>query len=447
MVQYSHAQILTDRGKLKTVDRDKKPFIIFERSAKRSAKKKIRKRDVKTRYSNRRGRIKKSDYKPIFSTPLFGNRIKRVAPRFTRRGRIKKSRIDVLGSPAGKGRVTLKESPRYSDNYKRGRKPIVSPRYSNRKGKSVVNAKNPRYTAARKRKKYAKMDIRYTSTAKKIKPLELAEAPRISAVKKRLRKTAVSPRYTDKSHKKIGLGEAPRISDRYKRGKKTIVSPRFSDNGNFKVGRKDEPLYSEVPKAGKKPKVSPRYSKSGSRNYRIVFKNGLNIFDYIMAIPGGIILAVRPYDVSFADYRGWLKRKDFDKHKPANSDYRGKGKRDIRLVRNYKNKRRAKNLMAYDGDYKRKTAFFEKMSDRKNSRKFSDLMVPSGYNKRKKQMHPSAVNLTIKRIPSKTGKKVVEKLSKFRTKVDGNKTQPPNVRGKRRKKLKFDKKEKGLWYE
>lgn len=462
MNQQSYAQILKDRGKLKTVKSDGGGFILFRSKIKTESprNKNPKKQAVRARYSRRNGKVKKSNVRPGFSAPLFGGRIKSASPRFSnkrfiagnRNVRTKftpaKKRVKRTGgygqTSKRKGAIELAESPRYSAKPRKLKKYGTSPRYSPSKGGAIELAESPRYSAKPKRRKKYGVSPRFSPA--RGGAIALAEAPRYSNKPKRKKKSDVSPRYSTTRGKSIELAEAPRYSAQVKRKKKAVVEPRYSSKKSEGVIEPYPIRYTEVNKKRKKAQVSPLYSDQSKRNYKIVYKPGFNVFDYLLAIPGGIILAVRPHDESIAQYKGMLKKRDVDRRSTANSDFQGNQKRNIKIVRNFKNKRRAKNLQAYNGNFKKKTAFFQKIANEKRSNRYSDIVVPSGYNKRKKSMHPSAVNLTVKRVSTKTGKEIVKKTSRFWTKVDGNKNQPRNVRG-RTKKLKFDKKEKGLWYE
>jgi len=429
MSQEGYAQILTDRGKLKTVKSDGVGFALFARKIKTESakKKKTRKRTVRARYSSNKGRVRKRNVNPGFSSPLFGGRVKGTSPRFS------KKRFVASNPNAG---------TRFTPKKKRVRK--SGPGAQPSEGRAVVQlAGGPRYSAKSKRNRKYAVSPRFSTGSKGA--IQLAESPRYSNKPKRKKKFAVQPRFTQGGKGVVKLAESPRYSTNKRQKKKLVVSPRYS-TGKDGVIAPYPVRYSEVSKDNKKVKVSPRYSNTSNRNVKIIYKPGFNVFDYLLAIPGGVILAVRPHNEDLALFKGWLKKKDVDKRETGNSKFQGHAKTNIKIIKNYKNKRRAKSLLTYSGDYRRKTAFFEKIYKKKRSNAYSDIVVPSGYNKRRKNMHPSAVNLTVKRASSKTGKSAIKKISEFWSKVDGNKTQPPSVRG-RSKKLKFDKKEKGLWYE
>ena len=461
MSQQSYGQILKDRGKLKTI-KSGGGFILFERKVKTESprNKNPKKQNVHARFSKQSGKIKKSNVKPGFSVPLFGGRIKSASPRFSKKRFVPGNRnVSTRFTPAKKSvkrsggygytskrreALELAESPRYSAKPRKLKKYGVSPRYSTSKGGAIELAEAPRYSAKPNRRKKFGVSPRYSPA--RGEAIELAEAPRFSAKPNRKKKFGVSPRYSPVRGEAIELAEAPRYSAKRKRKKKAVVEPRYSSKKSEGVIEPYPIRYSEVDKRRKKTKVSPLYSDQSKRNYKIIYKPGFTVFDYLLAIPGGVILAVRPHDESIAQFKGWLNKKDVDRKSTSNSDFQGNQKRNIRIVKNFRDKRRAKNLQAYNGNFKKKTAFFEKMASKKRSNLYSDIVVPSGYNKRRKLMHPSAVNLTVKRSSTKTGKEIVKRTSRFWTKIDGNKNQPRNVRG-RTKKLKFDKKEKGLWYE
>ncbi len=431
MSQQTYAQILKDRGKLKTVKSDGGGFILFGRKIKTESpsKKNKKKQKVKARFSSNTGRTKRNNVRPVFSTPLFGSRIKSVSPRFSKKRFV-----------GGNSNVAPRYTPKKGRVKVKGGKGWNSPK----RPAPVVLANNPKYSA--KPKKQRKYGVSPRFSPARTKPLVLKNSPRYSAKPKKKKALGFSPLYSEHRGKVIKLAETPRYSAGPGKRKKAVISPLYSNAKKESVIEPYPVRYSVVGKKGKKAKVSPLFSDQTKRNYKIIYKPGFNVFDYLLAIPGGIILAVRPHDEAIAQFKGWLKKKDVDRKSTSNSNFQGNDKRNIKIVKNFNNKRRAKNLQTYNGDFKRKTAFFEKMADKKRSNRYSDIVVPSGYNKRRKSMHPSAVNLTMKKATTKTGKEIIKKASKFWTKVDGNKNQPPNVRG-RTKKLKFDKKEKGLWYE
>ena len=276
-------------------------------------------------------------------------------------------------------------------------------------------------------------------------PIELASAPRYSAKPGRVKKYGVSPRYSAARREPVELNERPRYTAKPKRGKKLVVAPRYSEPRGGVVAPYAV-RYSEVAKRGKKAKVSPRYSQPGKKNYKIITKPGFSVFEYLLAIPGGVILAVRPHNEQLAQYRGELKKRDVDRHQTKHRKYVGGARRELKIVRDYRKKRMARSLMTYNGGYKKRTAFFEKLYNKKKSRLYSDVIVPSGYNKHRRNAQLSSVSPKMAKVKTKTGTTVDKKIGRLRSKIDGNKNQPPSVRGRRRK-LKFDKKEKGLWYE
>ena len=378
----SHAQILKDRGKLKTVKSEGRSFLLFARK-------------IKTE-SPRKKTVKKRGGRSSASAPLFGSRIKAVSPRYSKRR-------FIAGRPSAGPRTTPGKKP--------VKKNIANPRTSNTRGGPIRLAAGPRYT------------------------------PKPKAGKK----SVVTPRFSEGRGSPVRLSDSPRYTARPKRSKKLVIAPRYTEPRSGVVAPYAV-RYSEVAKRGKKPKVSPRFSQPGKKNQKIITKPGFSVFDYLLAIPAGVILAVRPHNEQLAEYKGDLKRRDVDRHQNKSRKYTGGARREIKIVRNYRAKRMAKSLMTYNGGYKRRTAFFEKLHNKKRSRLYSDVVVPSGYNKHRKNAQLGSVSPKMVKVKTKTGKEVDKKAGRLRSKLDGNKNQPPSVRRKSRK-LKFDKKEKGLWYE
>ena len=334
---------------------------------------------------------------PGASAPLFGARIKAVSPKFSKR------RFVASNPTVGKRATPAKRAVRL-------RKP--KPRLTPKRGGAIALAGGPRYS------------------------------PKPSGIGK---KSRVSPRYSPPRAGALALSQQPLYSAKPRRKKKSVVTPRYTEPKKGVFAPYDV-RYTEVAKKGRKAKVSPLYSKASKRNYKVIKKPGFTLLDYLVAIPGSVILAVRPHNEQLAEYVGNLKRRDITQHNTKFRKFQGHARREMKIVRNFRAKRRAKSLVAYSGDFKRRTAFFEKLSSKRRSRQFSDVVVPSGYNKHRKDGQLSKVNPKMKKIDTRTGKEVDKKVGKLRSKLDGNKNQPPSVRG-RSKKLKFDKKEKGLWYE
>ncbi|MEL7222669.1 MAG: hypothetical protein AAGJ93_15215 [Bacteroidota bacterium] len=412
--QTSYAQILKDRGKLKTVRSEGRGFVLFARK-------------IKTQ-SPKKKKTKKRSVSPGSSAPLFGSRIKSVSPRYSRRR-------FVAGNPNA--------GTRYTPAKKRVKRRGANPRYSASRNEPVELLGSPRYTPKPRRTKKYGVSPRFSPSRRE--PVELLSSPRYTPKPRRIKRYGVAPRYSPSRGGAVELSESPRYSAKPNRRKKVVVAPRYSTPRTGVVAPY-EVRYSKVAKRGKKPTITPRYSQSKRRNYKVIKKPGFSIFEYLLAIPGGVILAVRPHDERLAQYRGDLKKRDVDKHQTKNRNYVGGARREIKIVRNFRTKRMAKSLMTYNGGLKRKTAFFQKLSNKKRSRLFSDVIVPSGYNKHRKNADLNNVSPKMVKVKTRTGKTVDKKVGRLRTKVDGNKNQPPSVRGKS-KKLKFDKKEKGLWYE
>ena len=86
----SHAQILKDRGKLKTVKSEGRSFLLFARK-------------IKTE-SPRKKTVKKRGGRSSASAPLFGSRIKAVSPRYSKRR-------FIAGRPSAGPRTTPGKKP------------------------------------------------------------------------------------------------------------------------------------------------------------------------------------------------------------------------------------------------------------------------------------------------------------------------------------------------
>ncbi len=426
MSQESYGQILKDRGKLKTTKSPGGGFVLFERKIKTQSKKRkvVKNRNAST--PGRRGSVKKSRVNPGFSRPLFGSRIRSSSPRFSKK-RFVASNGSVVSSGPQKRKV---------------RKKLISPRYSSKPRGAVALASGIRYSPKRKKGKKEVVSPRFSPGARAA--ITLAQGVRYSAKPKRGKKVVVAPRFSPKGRGAITLAQGVRYSAKPKRGKKVVVAPRFSPKAGDAITLFSPPRYSENPNKGKKPKISPRYSNNKYRSVKIIAKPGFNIFHYVLAIPGGVVLAFRPYNDQIGIFKGWLKRKDLaieDSYK----GYQGEAKTSSKFIKNYRAKRRSKNYLAYDSDFRRKTRFFEKFSIRRQSNLFSGLIIATRSSKNQKASYNNA-RLATRKQQTKATKNLLKKINKFRIKVDGNKVQPPSVRG-RSKKVKFDKKEKGLWYE
>ncbi|MGL1888522.1 MAG: hypothetical protein OCD76_18560 [Reichenbachiella sp.] len=439
--QMSYAQLLEDRGKLKTAKVKRPGFKSSSRSVKQpksSGKRNVQKPFTPKYTQENAGAYKTRKTNPKYSQPSKSKSRYAATPRYTKKN-------------AGQFGHKMRASPRYTQENagQFGHKKRASPRYTKENAGQFGHKMtiNPRYTQENAGQFGHKMKInpRYTQEnagqfghKMKINPRYTQENAGQFG-----HKMKINPRYTQENAGQFG--HKMKINPRYTQenagqfGHKMTINPRYTQEnaGQFGHKMKINPRYTQenAGQFGHKMTVNPRYTQenAGQSGHKMTVKPRYSTPPNYVAYPAS------KQRSGFLPTINLLPGKSKSNHK--------QGKESSAIGPKIKQENSPPNTVAQHN----KTVKSYKKHSTASVFRFnipnSDVAKFHGSTKRQKKgkdMHPSANYLWAKNSTSQTVRNTKRKANIAWVRVNGNQVQPDAVK-KKVGKAKFDKEEKDIW--